>query len=97
MPRVIITEGAVTGMENCRRFLIEKNPLAARRAAQSIQRQLSLLETSPNIGRPLDSLPELRELVVGFGDSGYIALYRFDDETDAVYILAFRHQKEVGY
>ncbi len=97
MPRIIITEGAITGLENCRRFLAEKNPLAAQRASQSIRRQFSLLETNPNIGRPLDSLPELRELVIGFGDSGYIALYRFNENTNTVYVLAFRHQKEVGY
>jgi hypothetical protein len=42
-------------------------------------------------------MPELRELVIAFGDSGYVALYRREATDDAVYILAFRHQKEVGY
>ena len=97
MPRLIITEGAITGLEHCRRFLEEKNPLASQRASQSIRRQLALLETTPNIGRPLDSSPELRELVIGFGDSGYVALYRFEAKVDAVLVLAFRHQKEAGY
>jgi len=41
--------------------------------------------------------PELRELVMSFGDSGYVALYRYEPEDDAVYVLAFRHQKEVGF
>ena len=50
-----------------------------------------------DIGRPLDDLPELRELVIAFGESGYVALYRHVLETDTVYILAFRHQKEAGY
>ena len=49
------------------------------------------------MGRPVDDLPELRELVVAFGESGYIALYRHELGTDTVYILAFRHQKEAGY
>src|SRR5271168_3589619 len=39
----------------------------------------------------------LRELVIGFGDSGYVALYRHDSTADVVYVLAFRHQKEAGY
>ncbi len=39
----------------------------------------------------------LRELVIGFGDSGYIARYRFAPAADAVYVLAFRHQKETRY
>ena len=97
MPRVIITENAAQGLEYCRRFLAEKNPQAARRAAEAIERQFMLLETNPGIGRPLADHPALRELVIGFGDTGYIALYRHDVEPDAVYMLAFRHQKEAGY
>lgn len=97
MPRVIITESAAQGLERCRCFLAEKNPHAARRAAQAIERQLMLLETNPDIGRPLADHPTLRELVVGFGDSGYLALYRYDPGLDVVYVLAFRHQKEVDY
>ena len=97
MPRVIVTENAAQGLERCRRFLAEKNPQAARRAAQAIGRQFMLLETNPGIGRPLADHPALRELIISFGDTGYIALYRHDVELDAVFVLAFRHQKEAGY
>ncbi len=97
MPRVIVTEGAVQGLDNCRRFLAEKNPQASRRAGQTVEQHFTLLETSPDIGRPLSELPELRELVIRFGDSGYVALYRHDSDADIVYVLAFRHQKEAGY
>ncbi|MGP4132183.1 hypothetical protein OJE16_21590 [Pantoea tagorei] len=34
---------------------------------------------------------------MGFGDSGYVALYRYEQHEDRIYILAFRHQKEAGY
>ena len=84
-------------MERCRQFLTAKAPQAARRAAKVIERQFLLLETTPDIGRPFPELPELRELVIGFGDSGYVALYRHEPTDDAVYVLAFRHQKEAGY
>lgn len=97
MPRVIVTEVAAEGMERCRRFLAQKDRQAARRAGQAIARQLQLLETMPEIGRPLPELPELRELVTPFGDSGYVALYRRETADDAVYVLAFRHQREAGY
>ncbi|WP_347484277.1 type II toxin-antitoxin system RelE/ParE family toxin [Vandammella animalimorsus] len=97
MPRVIVTEGAVRGLERCRRFLAAKVPEAARRAGQAIERQFLLLETAPDIGRPLPEMPELRELVIAFGASGYVALYRHEPADDAVYVLAFRHQKEAGY
>jgi len=97
VPRVIITQGVANGLEHCRLFLVEKNPQAARRAGQAIERQFTLLETNPDIGRPLDDLPELRELIVAFGESGYVALYRHELESDTAYVLAFRHQKEAGY
>lgn len=94
MPRVIVTEGAGRGLERCRRFLAAKNQPASRRAGQTIERQFALLETNPDIGRPFPELPELRELVISFGDSGYVALYRYEQTDDTVYVLAFRHQKE---
>lgn len=97
MPQVIVTEGAADGLERCRQFLAVKTPDAARRAGQAIERQFLLLETAPDIGRPFPEMPELRELVIAFGDSGYAALYRHEPADDAVYILAFRHQKEAGY
>jgi plasmid stabilization system protein ParE len=97
VPRIIVTEGAALGLERCRQFLVRKNPLAARRAGEIIEQQLSLLESTPEIGRPLDDPPWLRELIIRFGDSGYVALYRYDMQTNSVYLLAFRHQKEAGY
>jgi plasmid stabilization system protein ParE len=97
VPRLIVTAGAVRGLERCRRFLLGKNRNAAIRAGQAIERQFALLEKTPEIGRPFAQQPELRELVISFGDSGYVALYRYDRENEAVYVLAFRHQKEAGY
>lgn len=39
--------------------------------------------------------PEYREWMIAFGDSGYVALYRYDGQTAV--IVAVRHQREVGY
>lgn len=97
MSQVIITEAALSGLSRCRNFLLDKAPEAAQRAAASIQKHFLLLETSPQIGRPFDEIPELRELLIPFGSSGYVALYRYDMNSNTVYILAFRHQKEAGY
>ena len=97
MPRVIVTEGAAQGLERCRQHLRRRSPEAARRAAQAIARQFMLLETQPAIGRPAAGSLELRELIIPFGDTGYVALYRHEPADDAVYVLAFRHQREAGY
>lgn len=56
---------------------------------------LRILESSPFIGRP--TADGLRELVIGTGARGYVALYEYDPDRDAVYILAVRSQKEAGY
>ncbi|MCL1960451.1 MAG: type II toxin-antitoxin system RelE/ParE family toxin [Desulfovibrionaceae bacterium] len=98
MPRVIVTDGAAVGLERCRRFLAAKTPEAAKRAGQAISRHFSMLETLPGMGRPYPQAPdELRELVIPFGDSGYVALYCHEPTDGAVHVLAFRHRKEAGY
>ncbi|MBR7001219.1 MAG: type II toxin-antitoxin system RelE/ParE family toxin [Neisseriaceae bacterium] len=96
MPQLIITPKAADGLERCRLFLLEKNPQAARRAAEVIKHKFQLLQSQPKIGRPCQT-PTLRELIIPFGASGYVALYRYEESQDTVYILAFRHAKEVGY
>ncbi|MBU0738101.1 MAG: type II toxin-antitoxin system RelE/ParE family toxin [Alphaproteobacteria bacterium] len=97
MPRVIVTEGAAIGLERCRRFLQAKSPEAAEKAAKEIKRQLNLLASQPDIGRPMQRAPAIRELSIPFGASGYVALYHYEAPEEAVYILAFRHQREAGY
>lgn len=56
---------------------------------------LDILENSPLIGRPTAN--DLRELVIGRGSRGYVALYRYVSEIDTVFILAIRSQREAGY
>jgi len=84
-------------LERCRLFLAEKNRHAAMRAGQPIERQFALLETEPEAGRPFDDLPEFREFIIPFRDSGYVALYQHAVNSGSVYVSAGRHQKEAGY
>lgn len=95
MPRLVVTAQARIGIARCHAFLSGKSANAARRAAISIHRTLLQLQDAPEIGRPVAE--EMRELLIGFGDSGYVALYRYESSSDTVYILAFRHQREAGY
>ena len=67
------------------------------RAAEAIDRRVSLLLAAPEIGRPARDAVGLRELVIPFGDTGYVALYRYDAAAGALYLLSFRHQREAGY
>ena len=76
--------------------MLEKDAEAAVKALESIDNGSLILERFPEAGRPaLDLEPEHRELLIPFGVSGYLLLYRI--ENSLVYILAVRHQKEAGY
>ncbi len=56
---------------------------------------IDVLARNPQIGRP--ARDERRELVIGSGSRGYVALYLYVPELDAVFVLALRAQKEAGY
>ncbi len=96
MPSVKISPGALSDMERLRDFLQIKNPIVSQKVAATIVQSLQILGKHPQIGRPADGMePGYRELVISFGQSGYVALYRFDGVS--VIILAIRHQLEAGY
>jgi plasmid stabilization system protein ParE len=53
------------------------------------------LAAHPLVGRRVEG--DLRELVISFGATGYIALYRFVIHNNEVRVLTLRHQREIGY
>ena len=96
MSRLIWTPRAAAGLERAYLFLAEKDEDAAVKALDAIGNGAQLLEDFPHAGRPAEDLePEHKELLIPFGGSGYILLYRVEDSF--VHILAVRHQKEGGY
>lgn len=56
---------------------------------------IQILTHSPQVGRPVRG--GNRELVIGRGSRGYVALYRFIARLDTVFILAIRSQREADY
>jgi plasmid stabilization system protein ParE len=61
----------------------------------AIQSAVDNLAAHPLVGRRIEG--ELRELIISYGHSGYVALYRFLVARDEVRVLAIRHQREVGF
>ena len=58
---------------------------------------MELLRAFPFSCRKADAdNPFLRELLITFGASGYVALYEIEDEH-TITILAVRHQREDDY
>lgn len=64
------------------------------RIGQIVQ-TIQILADSPLIGRNVRG--GKRELVIGQGSRGYVALYRFVPDLDVVFVLAVRSQRESGY
>lgn len=59
---------------------------------------IAVLEHNPLIGRPVNALDDdKRELVIGRHARDYVALYRYIEEIDTVFVLALRGQREAGY
>lgn len=63
---------------------------------KAIRESVKVIARQPEVGRPAEDMePEYREWLIDFGDSGYVALYRYSGQT--AMIVAVRHQKEIGY
>ena len=95
MARVIYTENALANLERAFAFLAEHDPAVAADAAVAIRNAVEILADHPLIGRRVES--EIRELIISYGKTGYIALYRFLPERNLIRILAIRHQRELDF
>ncbi len=95
MAQVVYSQNAFANLERAFDFLAEHDPSVALAAAAAIRRAVETLAEHPLIGRRIEG--EIRELVVSYGKTGYIALYRFLPEQNRVRILALRYQRELDY
>lgn len=92
--RVRYTRAARDDLIRLFAFIAEQDPVAATHALAIIEKSIDLLREFPFSCRKAD--PDnafLRELLVTFGTSGYVALFEIEDDT-TVTILAIRHQRE---
>lgn len=92
---VVYAPNALRNLERAFARLHDIAPEAASDAVAAISSAVAMLEHHPLIGRPVAQ--RLRELVISFGKTGFIALYRFIPAAAEVRILAIRHQRELDY
>lgn len=97
MPHVRLSARAQSDLVRLQTFLANKDINAAKRALLVIREAFRPLTHAPMIGRIVEDSDGLRELVIEFGASGYLALYLFEPALDAVTILAIKHQREDDY
>ncbi|MHC3016160.1 type II toxin-antitoxin system RelE/ParE family toxin [Klebsiella pneumoniae] len=95
MAQLIYSRHAVADLERLTDFLLEKEPAAAMETVELISEAVQILENHPLVGRSVEQ--GMRELIISRGQTGYVALYSYEAEHDAVLVLAIRHQREAGY
>ena len=95
--RVRYTHAARDDLKRLYRFLLDRDADAARLALESIVKSVEMLRAFPFTCRKVDAdNPFLRELLISFGASGYVALFEIEDDKNVV-ILVVRHQREDDY
>ena len=95
MAEVVYSRRAFADLERLADFLIKDAPQAAVTAIDLIRDGIEILARHPFVGRPREE--GLRELLISYGKSGYVALYSYEQRQDVVLVLAIRHQREAGY
>jgi plasmid stabilization system protein ParE len=98
--RVRFTEEAESDLIRLYEFVLARNESdwsLAERALSAIRNAIRSLELSPfSFRKAIPDNPFLREIVIPFGASGYVALFEIDNE-ETITILAIRHQREDDY
>ena len=95
MSRIELAPEVADDLERILKHVLEHEVPNARSRIESIIAAIDVLERNPLIGRPTRG--DMRELVIGRGARGYVALYRYVTELDTVFVLAIRGQKEAGF
>jgi plasmid stabilization system protein ParE len=94
------TAGAQEDLERLYEFILQRDEadwLLAQRALNAIRDGLRILEISPFTCRKASAAnPLVRELLIAFGNAGYVALFEIED-MHTVTIMAVRHQREDDY
>lgn len=101
--RVRLTREAAEDLERLFDFVLQRERQRhdgdlelAERALQAIEDGILSLRRSPFTCRKAGQSPFMRELVIAFGRSGYVALFEIVDSANVV-VAAVRHQLEDDY
>ena len=95
MATVVYSVRALSHLERAFQFPASENPDAAIATAGAIRSAVENLAMHPLLGRRVHG--DIRELVISYGQTGHIGLYRFVVPRDEVRVLAIRHQREIGF
>jgi toxin ParE1/3/4 len=95
MARVELAPEVGEDFERILDFQVQNDAANAAEPIVEIMRAIDVLAYNPMIGRLVSN--GKRELVIGRKGRGFVALYRYVEEIDAVFVLAVRSQREAGF
>jgi plasmid stabilization system protein ParE len=95
--QVRFTAGAKEDLLRLYSFLVNEDIETAKKARAAMAKAIEFLHDFPfSCRKAANDNPFLRELLIPFGRSGYVALFEIESQ-DTVTILALRHQRENDY
>ena len=101
--KVRLTRNAEADLDRLFDFLVDREPARdsgdlhlPELALSALRAGIATLKSSPFTCRKAGNSPFLRELIIPFGRSGYVALFEIEDASTVV-VLALRHQLEDDY
>jgi plasmid stabilization system protein ParE len=101
--RVLFSQAAAVDLEQLFDFALQRELDSEtgdldipERAVQAIKDGVVFLESSPFACRKAGNSSFIRELIVPFGSTGYVALFEIVDSSTVI-IGAIRHQREDDY
>jgi toxin ParE1/3/4 len=86
--RLQFTPSATRDLRRLRDFIAVHDPAAAARVSKRLGRTIRLLRDQPALGKEVQELPDVRELVAG----DYVL--RYTVRADAVIVLRVWHSRE---
>ena len=93
---IVFAGEALADLERIFEFNFARNPATALDHIEKVCSAVLVLQTHPEIGHPVPG-STLRELVISYGKSGYVALYEYSSGEGLLRVAAIRHQREAGY
>lgn len=96
MTQVILTAKAREDLLRLREFLVWKNPIAAKKATAILVEAIDGLAEFPEMGKPIEALPNMRVLTKSFGKAGYKIYYRWMPQSEILaQALTIAHNYEI--
>jgi plasmid stabilization system protein ParE len=90
---ILLSRDAVEDVERLRTFLDRANPGAAKRALTLIWTAIERLQDFPALGMTTED-PDIRQIVLRFGASGYIVRYAILPDTADILVTRIWHGRE---